>query len=146
MVKLALVGAAMLVLGLFYAAAAPWLKRYAIPPDACARWATDGARIEPPFTRQGEHAYVVRVAPQSPQESDDTVHPRRSTALLCEDGKIVGTAHSPHDDIRKKGNGRYSHWAGALYFSTSDNTDPNENRRQYQLVFPPRWHALVFPQ
>jgi hypothetical protein len=63
---------------------------------------------------------------------------------LCEDGRIIGTPHSVHDDIRIKGGGLYSFWSGALYFSTSDNPDPNENGREYYVVFPPMWYRLMF--
>jgi hypothetical protein len=50
-----------------------------------------------------------------------------------------------HDDIRALGGGRYSHWIGSdqgtpdgvlessLYFSASDNSDPNENGRRYSI-------------
>ena len=31
------------------------------------------------------------------------------------------------------GSGRFSHWGGNLFFSTSDNTDPNTNGRVYQV-------------
>jgi hypothetical protein len=31
--------------------------------------------------------------------------------------------------------GRYSHWCDGLIFSTSDNSDPNTNKRRYGIVF-----------
>lgn len=40
-------------------------------------------------------------------------------------------AHAPHDDIRRRGVGRFSHWRGDLFFSTSDNSDPRTNGRSY---------------
>jgi len=58
----------------------------------------------------------------------------RSTAVLCEDRTVIGAPHSVHDDIRSKGGGLYSHWSDALYFSTSDNSDPNTNGRAYRLI------------
>lgn len=143
MVKFALVGAAVLVIWLLYSASAPWLKRYAIPADACARWSGNGVTLARPFPRESGHAYQAPVL-QLQQQSDDSAHPMRSTAILCEDKTILGSAHSVHDDIRHKGNGLYSLWSGTLYFSTSDNSDPNENGRQYYLVFPPTWYKLIF--
>jgi len=41
---------------------------------------------------------------------------------------------APHDDIRRLGGGRYSVWHGWVYFSASDNTDPLETGRRYELV------------
>jgi FkbM family methyltransferase len=57
-----------------------------------------------------------------------------SLLLLFEDGKLLGPAYSAHDDIRKLGNGRYSHWGNTLYFSTSDGSDPKTNKRVYTVV------------
>ena len=38
---------------------------------------------------------------------------------------------------RKDGKGRYSHWgARSLWFSTSDNSDPRTNGREYKVVYP----------
>jgi hypothetical protein len=60
-----------------------------------------------------------------------------SDLVLMENGKPLGPAHSAHADIRKDGQGRYSHWgARTLYFSTSDNTDPKTNGREYKVVYP----------
>ncbi len=62
-----------------------------------------------------------------------------SQLVLCEDGRPLGPAHSLHKAIRLFGRGRYSHWAEetgtSLYFSTSDNSDPNLNGRDYSLEF-----------
>ena len=60
-----------------------------------------------------------------------------SDLVLLEDGKPLGPAHSPHVDIRNEGRGRYSHWgARTIYFSTSDNSDPTANGREYKAVYP----------
>ena len=56
-----------------------------------------------------------------------------SRLALFEDGKALGPAHASHDDIRRLGAGRYSHWGAQLYFSTSDNTDPRGNGRHYSV-------------
>jgi hypothetical protein len=54
--------------------------------------------------------------------------------FLIEDGKMLGPAESPHDAIRKAGRGAFSVWGPDVYLSASDNTDPNENGRQYLLI------------
>jgi hypothetical protein len=54
-----------------------------------------------------------------------------SNLELRENGLLLGPAHSIHADIRSQGHGRFSHWDNALYFSTSDGTDPRVNGRAY---------------
>ena len=44
--------------------------------------------------------------------------------LLLEDDLPLAAPHTAHDEIRRLGRGRYSHWGRCIYFSTSDNTDP----------------------
>lgn len=68
-----------------------------------------------------------------PIGGDNSTYPQRSTYVLCEDGKPLGAGHSPHDIIRKTGNGLFSHWSHNLFFSTSDNSDPRSNGRVYSL-------------
>ena len=58
----------------------------------------------------------------------------RSQLQLFENGVTLGPAHCAHDEIRQKGSGRYSHWMGWIYFSTSDNSSPLENGRTYTYV------------
>jgi hypothetical protein len=55
----------------------------------------------------------------------------RSNLKLLENENPLGPAHSLHDHIRSLGMGRYSHWGGYIYFSTSDNSDPRTNGRTY---------------
>ena len=66
--------------------------------------------------------------------SDDVGSPRQSTLVLFEDDQILGPAHSSHQGIRERGQGAYSHWGQQLYFSTSDNSDPNKNGRRYSAI------------
>lgn len=67
-------------------------------------------------------------------ESGDTDNAlTRSTLQLFEEGKPLGPAHSPHDYIKKEGNGRFSHWNNVLYLSTSDNSNPRINGRTYTI-------------
>jgi hypothetical protein len=60
-----------------------------------------------------------------------------SSLILLEDGRALGPSHTPHAEIRVIGKGRYSHWGALVYFSTSDNTDPRTNARQYSVTEKP---------
>ena len=74
-----------------------------------------------------ESAMLARLA-----DRDDA---RSSSPLrLYENDALLGPPHAPHFDIRNRGGGAYSHWKGELYFSTSDNSDPNQNGRRYEIV------------
>jgi hypothetical protein len=69
--------------------------------------------------------------------ADTEASPQRSPLIIYEDGKPLGPAHSLHADISKYGNGRFSHWKNTGFiFSTSDNSDPNLNGREYWAVLP----------
>lgn len=57
-----------------------------------------------------------------------------STLIVLENDTPLAAAHTPHDEIRLLGRGRYSHWGRYMYFSSSDNTDPRKNGRIYKLV------------
>jgi hypothetical protein len=57
-----------------------------------------------------------------------------SPFVLLEDGRPLPIGHCGHSEIRSLGAGRYSHWKDRIYFSTSDNSDPAVNGRQYVAV------------
>jgi pectate lyase len=63
--------------------------------------------------------------------SDSPTQPTVSSVRIFENGKEIGPGHSVHADIRTIGKGRFSHWLGGLYFTTSDNSDPRTNGRTY---------------
>ena len=63
--------------------------------------------------------------------SDSPTQLTVSSLRIFENGKEIGPPHSVHNDIRTAGKGRFSHWLGGLYFSTSDNSDPRTNGRTY---------------
>jgi SAM-dependent methyltransferase len=67
---------------------------------------------------------------------DSEENPLGSTLELYEDHLPLGPRHALHDSIRKQGQGRFSHWRSTLFFSTSDNSDPTENNRQYVVATP----------
>lgn len=72
-----------------------------------------------------------------------------SRLQVLEDGHPLGPAHASHDEIRRLGEGRFSHWGIArrpgprrratrllnygstVLFSASDNSDPRTNGRSY---------------
>jgi SAM-dependent methyltransferase len=60
-----------------------------------------------------------------------------STLVVYEDGVPLGPAHSHRDDIRIGGRGRFNHWQDQLFFSSSDNSDPNINGRRYTFSMTP---------
>lgn len=69
----------------------------------------------------------------------DSRDPRRSRLLLLENGRRLGPAHQPRQDVYSQGGGRYSHFTTDngetdLIFSTSDNTDPRQNGRTYAVT------------
>ena len=61
---------------------------------------------------------------------------------MLENDKPLAPAGSLHADIRERGMGAWSHWNFTgipfVLFSTSDNSDPNENGRRYELRVTPR--------
>lgn len=91
--------------------------------------------LQAPFNRFGNgHAYNV-VLPGFEYVADSTEHPKRSTLVICEDGKLLGPAHNLHSEIIELGNGRFSHWSkSGVIFAASDNTDPNQNGRVYLVT------------
>ena len=56
-----------------------------------------------------------------------------SRVVVFEDGRVLGPGHATHEEIRTKGQGRYSHWGAQVYFSSSDNSDPITNGRVYRI-------------
>jgi hypothetical protein len=75
--------------------------------------------------------------PRSLGPGDSSTDPNISTLILLEDGVCLGPAHATHRHIREQGRGLFSHWHETLYFSTSDNSDPGRNGREYQVfAFP----------
>ncbi|MET3908971.1 hypothetical protein ABID59_003317 [Bradyrhizobium sp. S3.3.6] len=66
--------------------------------------------------------------------SDSPETPTASSLLVFEDGRAIGPPHSAHDDVRRKGGGRFSHWGARIIFSTTDGTDPRSNGRTYSVT------------
>ena len=106
--------------------------------EAC-RACPSGSRtiLSGPFARlwADGKAYVAKI-PELEITSDSSVFPDRSTLAVCEGEGRLRPSHSVHSEIRTGGDGRFSHWGKELYFSTSDNSDPNANGRTYSIVQP----------
>ena len=66
--------------------------------------------------------------------SDNPRSPRRSSLILFENMKLSGRAHTLIDQIELTGGGDYTHWGNSLFFSTTDNSDPRSNGRNYHGV------------
>jgi SAM-dependent methyltransferase len=97
------------------------------------------------FTKEAGNCWIADLRKHCPTEfaylsatSDGDSNPNRSKVKLLEKNNNssieLGAAHSLHSLIRSAGGGRFSHWKENLYFSTSDNTDPNTNGRSYSIV------------
>ena len=75
-----------------------------------------------------------------PAELGDQADNRRAGGtpglVLLEDGVPIGPNQPRHALIREVGGGAYSHWSNALYFSSSDGSDPRRNGRRYELASP----------
>jgi len=90
--------------------------------------------LKKPFTKELGFAWYASLN-EYRSHADDMGDPYRSKLVLLENGNPLWHRHILHDEIRKIGCGRYSHWNDGLIFSTSDNTDPNANGRSYQILF-----------
>jgi hypothetical protein len=94
-------------------------SRYTLAPRPPGAFSLVG--VEAP-KENGGFLFVTRFSPY-PELADTAEQPTRSPLQLF--------------DIRDRGNGRFWHSKEALYFSTSDNTDPRSNGRQYSWTIGP---------
>lgn len=79
------------------------------------------------------YSFIVALPSEIPSGDDNANH-RRSTIIFTENG-IPLSPHRPHDDIRKKGKGLFSHWNKHLIFSSTDNSDPRTNGKAYEISY-----------
>jgi Macrocin-O-methyltransferase (TylF) len=79
-----------------------------------------------------EHCYIAVLPAECPVNHDEA----RSRILVFENGVELGPGSTPHAAIRVAGAGRYSHWRDKLFFSTSDNSSPIQNARDYFVLIP----------
>jgi predicted dehydrogenase len=90
-------------------------------------------KLLPPFRQDGDRGWIARLPDELHALTDAPDAPLASRLGLRENGTLLGPAHSLHNAIRSAGSGRYSFWGKALYFSTSDASDPNANGRSYVI-------------
>ena len=67
-------------------------------------------------------------------DGDTVEEPLRSKLVLFEDGHLMRRAHEQHSAVAGTGRGAYSHWERNLFFSASDNSDPNTNGKIYSYA------------
>lgn len=118
--------AAALLACLASANAALWLYW---PPD---RMVSHDVRLSGPYLHDAGHAFVADMPVALPS---DGLGSENSRVELYEQGVERGIPHTTHDVIRSRGAGGFSHWGDRLYFSASDNSDPNANGRTYVLRY-----------
>ena len=104
------------------------------PCNQCMAYAWSNGNYPPfsspiPWRHESGHCYLVEI----PESFTKLAGESLNAAELLEDGVPLPFPKTLHDDIRKLGEGRYSVWDHFLYFSTSDNSDPSDNRRSYEL-------------
>jgi hypothetical protein len=129
---------------------------HAWSPDEASQGPVSGAQPElrivltPPYQHQGGACWLYRLGelPQADRlrkMADDATGRDRSPAILYEDGVPLGPRHAAHNRIREGGTGVYAHWKESLFFSASDNSDPNANGREYELHVPSEPHPRQPP-
>lgn len=104
------------------------------------RFQTMASKISPTYvegelnmasaTADSGYSYALQQDFDTP--ADSVAAPTISKMKIYENGVELGPAHAAHQDIRRHGGGRFSHWGNnTLYFSSSDNSDPKTNKRIY---------------
>lgn len=97
---------------------------------AALKFDTETLVLEKRFARESGNCWASALPAAYSQFADSEIS-QTSLLQLFEDQRPLGPAHALHDSIRTMGGGAYSHWKELLYFSTSDNSDPNTNGRTY---------------
>lgn len=82
------------------------------------------------YAHESGFCYLARI----PESFLKAIDGADSEVKFLEDGEALSGSNALHEDIRKVGRGRFSVWKGWLYFSSSDNADPIESGRRYELV------------
>lgn len=112
-----------LLLGVLIICAMVFAPTVSIRINAVEARHDDGFAYIVPFRRQANFLFH--------HQPDGIDGSSASQLILFEGEKLLGPAHSSHADVRHLGAGRLSHWGTALWFSSSDGTDPRTNGRHY---------------
>ena len=92
--------------------------------------------LKPPFLHDRAYCWRIKLPGEITWLADTQQRQIMCPLVLFENLTPLGPAHRLHADIAAVGAGQFSVWQnGSLYFSTSDNSDPNSNGRQYTLDF-----------
>lgn len=126
-----------------YFIVAYWLKVSFVPPTHLVpNISGEKIRLRPPFEGFLKSRFAVISVDHVFGDLADTLdNDRRSPILIYEGDRRLGPAHSTHAEVGDIGQGRYSHYRdqnkhSIFLFSTSDNTDPITNGREYWAVKP----------
>lgn len=87
-----------------------------------------------PFERLDGNCWIASV-PQLASLSDNNLAGVKSAVRLWENDIMLTLAHCSLETIKIYGRGRYSHWGQDILFSTTDNTDPNDNGKHYYAIY-----------
>jgi len=123
-----------------YFAVVSWVRVAFDPGGSKIVPAVDGDKVllKRPFQRFLDSNFAaIATDPRLKAFADSADNNERSDIELYEDDKLLGPAHSVHRDVGKIGMGRYSHWRynySIFLFSSSDNSDPLTNGRNYWAV------------
>jgi asparagine synthetase B (glutamine-hydrolysing) len=83
------------------------------------------------IVHEENNCYVVKIGVNNP----GLKYSYKSRFSLLEDNKPLGYPVTSHSSIRDIGNGRYCFWTSdKLYFSTTDNSDPRTNNKEYAII------------
>ncbi|MEA2940427.1 MAG: hypothetical protein QOD09_956 [Bradyrhizobium sp.] len=113
---------------LLVASAADWLAVFG--------WTTHWTPASTSFQHYDRLAYSA-VLPSSKtfETFGDSIAGLTSDLRLFENGKELGPAHMPGDEIASQGKGKFTHWGSTLVFSSSDGSDPQSSGYAYQASY-----------
>jgi hypothetical protein len=102
---------------------------------------THRVRIEPAnIAVEKGYAVIAPIRPPSiplvELRSDSPNDLNISRLELFENDRRLGPPHTLHQNIWEQGGGRFSHWQGQIYFSSSDRSNPSTNGREYVAIAP----------
>ncbi len=75
---------------------------------------------------------------------DNMENTKLSSVFVFENGRPLGPAHSLHVDIQNQGKGLFSHWRNTIYFSATDNSNPNSNGKTYKFYHNKQYVPKMF--
>jgi len=84
-----------------------------------------------PFQKRRSRTWIWE-APDLAAIADD-ITDNASPVYLLEEGRQLPSPHTLHESIAEFGDGRFSHWGGAIYFAPRKDRDPNQNLDRFRL-------------